>query len=102
VFFYVSHEATESCWVEQVRTESIDLRFPSAVKLTAWWLSAQSTADDMVQLNGQNLTVAVDAPLPRLDGMPVAASDVTTVPASGVCTSGFVQAVYSEPVAACI
>ena len=87
---------------EQVYTDSIDLHFPSAVKLTTWWLSAKSAANDMLQLNGKNLTVAVDAPLPSLDGVLAAATDITTVPALGVCKSGFVQAEYSEPLAACM
>ena len=83
-----------------VRSESIDLRFPGATKLTTWWLSALSPSDDMISLNGQNLTVSVAAPLPSLDGS--ASSDTSvTVPSTGVCTVGFVQVEYSSPVPAC-
>ena len=84
-----------------VRTEIVDLRFPEAKMLTTWWLSGLSPSDDMISLNGANLTVSVDAPLPTLDGVGVP-GDVTAVPATGVCTVGFVQAEYSEPVAACM
>jgi hypothetical protein len=109
-----------------VRTETVDLTFPTATKLTTWWLSALDVGDDMISLNGEqlsrsintcclrslsgcgccvffagrNLTVSVDAPLPTLEGMAVA-GDSTTMPTTGVCTVGFVQAEYSSPVAAC-
>ena len=84
-----------------VRTEPVDIHFPTAKTLTTWWLSGLSPGDDMISLNGVNLTVSLDAPLPSLDGMKVPGA-ATTLPATGVCTVGFVQAEYSEPVAACM
>jgi|EP01046_Picozoa_sp_COSAG06_P034269 hypothetical protein len=88
-----------------VRNETLDLDFKGATKLTAWWLSARSPSDDMISLNGKNLTVYVDGPLPSLDGMPVSVGDSysssVTMPTTGVCTVGFVEAQYSSPVAAC-
>ena len=83
-----------------VRTEAVDLRFPGATSLTTWWLDAKAAADDMVRLNGKNLTVSVDSPLPSLEGE-AAQGSRATVPAGGVCAVGFVQAEYSAPVAAC-
>jgi hypothetical protein len=82
------------------RNETIDLRFPGARLLTSWWLSALSPADDMVSLNGRNLSVSVTAPLPDLGGE-VTQGDRVVIPASGVCTVGFVEAEYKTPVAAC-
>lgn len=82
------------------RNGTIDLRFPGARRITSWWLSALSPADDMVSLNGQNLTVSVTAPLPDLNGE-VTQGDRVVMPASGVCTVGFVEAEYQTPVAAC-
>ena len=84
-----------------VRTESVDLTFPKAKRLTTWWLSALSPGDDMISLNGANLTVSLDAPLPSLDGHEIDGG-ATTVPADGVCTVGYVQAEYGQPVAACM
>ena len=83
-----------------VRTETLDLTFPTATKLTTWWLSALDPGDDMISLNGKNLTVSADAPLPSMEGV-AATGDSTVMPATGVCTVGFVQAEYSSPVAAC-
>ena len=44
------------------RTEALELQFPGATSLTAWWLSAggegpSAPAADMISLNGKNLTV---------------------------------------------
>ena len=83
-----------------VRTEAVDLRFPGATSLTTWWLDATAAADDMVRLNGRNLSVSVDSPLPSLEGE-AARGSRATVPAGGVCAVGFVQAEYSAPAAAC-
>ena len=84
-----------------VRNESIDLHFPGATNLTTWWLSALSPADDMISLNGRNLTVSVTAPLPDLEGEAQQGGGAT-MPASGVCTVGFVEAQYETAVEACL
>jgi hypothetical protein len=84
------------------RNESLDLTFPQATQLTQWWLSAADPADDMISLNGKNLSVSVAGPLPSLEGESTPPGERVTMPASGVCTVGFVEAVYATPVAACL
>lgn len=85
------------------RNQSLSLHFPGATKLTQWWLGAIShPSDDMISLNGKNLSVSVDGPLPSLEGKITPQGDRVTVPASGVCTVGFVEAVYAAPVPACV
>ena len=83
-----------------VRDESISLHFPAATSLTTWWLSASTPSADTVSLNGKNLTVDLEAPLPSLDGAAVTGS-ITTLPGSGVCTVGFVEAQYTNNLKAC-
>lgn len=83
------------------RSSAIDLEFPGATKLTVWWLSALSPADDMVRLNGQNLSVSVTEPLPALDGKAYP-GDHVTMPRDEECTVGFVEAVYQSHVEACL
>lgn len=56
---------------------------------------------DMISLNGENLTVSVSAPLPSLTGA-ASRGDSVTLPAGDVCVAGFVEAVYAEPVMACM
>ena len=85
-----------------VRNESLGLHFPGATKLTQFWLSATTLSADMIALNGKNLSVAVDDPLPPFEGKPTPQGDRVTMPASGVCTVGFVEAVYAAPVPACV
>jgi len=83
-----------------VRDESISLHFPAATSLTTWWLSASTPSADTVSLNGKNLTVDLEAPLPSLDGVAVTGS-TTTLPGSGVCAVGFVEAQYTNNIKAC-
>ncbi len=83
------------------RNSTIDLEFPGATQLTVWWLSALSPADDMLRLNGQNLSVSVSEPLPALAGA-VHPGDHVTMPFGDECTVGFVEAVYETPVEACL
>ena len=85
-----------------VRNVSLELRFPEATKLTQWWLSAAAPAHDMVSLNGKNLSVSVAGPLPTLGGEAAPPGERVTMPASGVCTVGFVEVVYATPVPACV
>lgn len=67
---------------------------PSAITLIEISVMALS-------LNGENLTVSVGAPLPSLTGA-ASRGDSVTLPARDVCVAGFVEAVYAEPVMACM
>ena len=58
-------------------------------------------AADMISLNGENLSVSVDAPLPSLAGV-TSGGDSVTLQAGDVCVAGFVEVMYAEPVAACL
>ena len=80
--------------------EAITLSFPGATTLTQYWLSSGAPSDSIVNLNGKDLIVGVDLPLPLFQGAQVQGSDVV-IPAAGVCTVGFVRVGYTQPVAAC-
>lgn len=61
---------------------------------------AEDPAADMISLNGVNLTVSPTAPLPSLAGKLIQGSEIT-MPSTGVCSVGFVEAVYPSPLPAC-
>ena len=88
-----------------VRDESLPLTFPDATRLTVWMLSAYAPSDDMVALNGRNLTIDADNKvLPSLAGKVVAGGATVHIPSraeGAVCGVGFVEARYAQPVPAC-
>ena len=67
----------------------------------ASYSQGQDPAADMISLNGVNLTVSPSAPLPSLAGGKPTQGSELAMPLTGVCSVGFVEAVYPTAVPAC-
>ena len=83
------------------RTEALVLRFAGARTLTTYMLmSAGGVGHDALDLNGEKLNVSIGH-APTLQGKTVQ-GDTVVVPAVGACAVGFVEAEYTQTVAACM
>jgi hypothetical protein len=80
-------------------SQDLSLHFVGAAAVTEYWLSGTTPSDNMVTLNGVIIKLQGDA-LPALLGQRSEGS-IATMPRSGVCTVGFVEVEYGEPVPAC-